>query len=52
LPLAGSDGKVLAVITRNNEVIAMQAGRELWRQLTAQAFTARSWQVSACCSGG
>ena len=37
----GSDGKVLAVVTKDNEVVAMQAGRELWRQkLTAQAFTA------------
>jgi len=37
----GSDGKVLAVVTKDNEVIAMQAGRELWRQkLNAQAFTA------------
>lgn len=37
----GGDGKVLAVVTRSNEVIAMQAGRELWRQkLNAQAFTA------------
>ena len=37
----GSDGKVLAVVTKASEVVAMQAGRELWRQkLTAQAFTA------------
>jgi len=37
----GSDGKVLAVVTKDNEVIAMQAGRELWRQkLNAQVFTA------------
>lgn len=37
----GSDGKVLAIVTKENEVIAMQAGRELWRQkLNAQAFTA------------
>lgn len=37
----GSDGKVLAVVTKDNEVVAMQAGRELWRQkLNAQAFTA------------
>jgi outer membrane assembly lipoprotein YfgL len=37
----GSDGKVLAVVTKANEVVAMQAGRELWRQkLNAQAFTA------------
>lgn len=37
----GSDGKVLAVVTRANEVVAMQGGRELWRsRLGAQAFTA------------
>ena len=36
----GSDGKVLAVVTKANEVVAMQGGRELWRQkLAAQAFT-------------
>lgn len=37
----GSDGKVLAVVTKANEVVALQDGRELWRQkLNAQAFTA------------
>ncbi|MBK5204612.1 MAG: outer membrane protein assembly factor BamB [Polaromonas sp.] len=37
----GSDGKVVAVVTRANEVVALQDGRELWRQkLGAQAFTA------------
>ena len=37
----GSDGKVLAVVTKANEVVAMQGGLELWRQkLSAQAFTA------------
>ncbi|MFC5523586.1 outer membrane protein assembly factor BamB [Polaromonas jejuensis] len=37
----GSDGKILAVVTKTNEVVAMQDGRELWRQkLNAQAFTA------------
>ena len=37
----GSDGKVLAVVTKANEVVALQNGRELWRQkLNAQAFTA------------
>ena len=37
----GSDGKTLAVVTKANEVVALQAGRELWRaRLTAQAFTA------------
>ena len=37
----GSDGKIAAVVTRDNDVVALQDGRELWRQkLTAQAFTA------------
>lgn len=37
----GSDGKVLAIVTKANEVVALQGGRELWRQkLNAQAFTA------------
>ena len=37
----GSDGKVLAVVTKSNEVVALQSGRELWRQkLTSQVFTA------------
>jgi outer membrane protein assembly factor BamB len=37
----GSDGKVLAVVTKANEVVALTAGRELWRQkLNAQVFTA------------
>lgn len=37
----GSDGKVLAVVTKANEVVALQEGREIWRQkLNAQAFTA------------
>lgn len=37
----GNDGKTLAVVTRANEVVAMQGGRELWRsKLGAQAFTA------------
>lgn len=38
---AGNDGKVVAVVTKANEVIALQGGKELWRQkLAAQAFTA------------
>ena len=37
----GSDGKVVAVVTKANEVVALQDGRELWRQkLNAQVFTA------------
>jgi outer membrane protein assembly factor BamB len=37
----GSDGKVAAVVTRANEVVALANGREIWRQkLAAQAFTA------------
>ncbi|MFI5445630.1 outer membrane protein assembly factor BamB [Polaromonas sp. UC242_47] len=36
----GSDGKVAAVVTRGNEVVALAGGREIWRQkLSAQAFT-------------
>jgi outer membrane protein assembly factor BamB len=38
---AGSDGSVAAVITRSNEVVALQEGKELWRvKLPAQSFTA------------
>jgi outer membrane protein assembly factor BamB len=38
---AGSDGKLTAVITRSNEVVALQDGKELWRvKLPAQSFTA------------
>ena len=37
----GSDGKVLAVVTKANEVVAMQDGQEIWRtRLDSQAFTA------------
>ena len=37
----GSDGKIAAVVTKENEVIVLQEGRELWRQkLNAQVFTA------------
>jgi outer membrane protein assembly factor BamB len=38
---AGSDGKLTAVITRNNEVVALEGGKEMWRvKLPAQSFTA------------
>lgn len=38
---AGSDGKVVAVVTKANELVALQEGRELWRRkLRAQVFTA------------
>lgn len=38
---AGSDGRFAAVITRNNELIMLDAGREVWRQtLPALSFTA------------
>ncbi len=38
---AGSDGKLTAVITRSNEVVALDAGKEVWRvKLPAQSFTA------------
>ncbi|TAG35824.1 MAG: outer membrane protein assembly factor BamB [Polaromonas sp.] len=36
----GSDGNVAAVITQSNNVVALQDGREIWRQkLSAQAYT-------------
>ena len=36
----GSDGKVAAVVTQSNDVVALQDGREIWRQkLGAQAYT-------------
>lgn len=36
----GSDGTIAAVVTRANEVVAVQGGREVWRQkLNAQAYT-------------
>lgn len=38
---AGSDGETAAVITNNNELVAVVNGREIWRvTLPAQAFTA------------
>jgi len=37
----GSDGRIAAVVTRSNYVVALQDGREIWRQkLNAQAYTA------------
>ena len=43
-PLAagvGSDGRVAAVVTLDNELVAVVEGREIWREkLTAQAYTA------------
>ena len=43
-PLAagvGHDGRLTSVITRNNELITLASGRELWRQqLVAQSYTA------------
>lgn len=43
-PLAagvGSDGRTVAVVTRANELVALQDGKLLWRQrLAAQAYTA------------
>ena len=36
----GSDGKVAAVVTQFNDVVALQDGREMWRRkLSAQAYT-------------
>lgn len=37
----GSDGRFAAVVTRGNELIVLEAGREVWRQkIPAQGFTA------------
>lgn len=37
----GSDGRIAAVVTRGNELIVLDGGREMWRQkLPAQGFTA------------
>lgn len=37
----GSDGRFVAVVSRNNELIVLDAGREVWREkLGAQGFTA------------
>lgn len=37
----GSDGKLVAVITRANELVALSAGKEAWRQkLSAVGYTA------------
>jgi len=38
---AGSDGKLVAVITRANELVALSGGKEAWRQkLSAVGYTA------------
>jgi outer membrane protein assembly factor BamB len=38
---AGTDGKLTAVVTRENEVVALEGGKVIWRtKLAAQAFTA------------
>ncbi|RYF64758.1 MAG: outer membrane protein assembly factor BamB, partial [Comamonadaceae bacterium] len=37
----GSDGSMAAVVTRDNELVALQGGKVLWKQrLTAETFTA------------
>ncbi len=37
----GSDGRFAAVVTRTNELVSLDGGREIWRQkLPAQGFTA------------
>ena len=37
----GTDGRLAAVVTNANEVVALDAGREVWRQkLSSQAYTA------------
>ncbi|MDM0034132.1 outer membrane protein assembly factor BamB [Variovorax sp. J22P271] len=42
-PLAagvGSDGRLVAVVTANSELVALEAGKVLWKErLTAQAYT-------------
>ncbi len=36
----GSDGQIAAVVTQSNQVVAIQGGREIWRQkLNAQVYT-------------
>ncbi len=38
---AGTDGQYAAVVSRNNELITLDAGKEVWRaKLQAQAYTA------------
>ncbi len=38
---AGSDGQRAAVVTRSNEVVTLEAGKEIWRaKLPAQSYTA------------
>jgi outer membrane protein assembly factor BamB len=38
---AGSDGRYAAVVTQSNELVTLDAGREIWRQkLAALSFTA------------
>ena len=37
----GSDGRLLALVTRTNHVVALEGGRELWRhRLATQSYTA------------
>ena len=37
----GSDGRLAAVVTGNNEVVALDGGKEIWRhKLASQAYTA------------
>jgi outer membrane protein assembly factor BamB len=37
----GTDGKIVAVVNRNNELVTLSAGKELWRQkLGAVSYTA------------
>jgi outer membrane protein assembly factor BamB len=38
---AGTDGKLAAVVTKENEIVVLDAGKQLWKnKLPAQAFTA------------
>jgi outer membrane protein assembly factor BamB len=44
---AGNDGKVVAVVSKANEVVALQDGKELWRQKLAPRLSPRlSWPVA------
>ena len=45
----GSDGQISAVVARDNAVIGLQGGRELWRyRLPTRAIRRRWWPGVAC----
>lgn len=44
----GSDGQTAAVVTRDNEVVALAGGKVLWKErLSAETFTAPWWPAAA-----